>query len=121
MQFRVIDPPRVPAKPSGPNRVFFSVAVLLVALGGGFVVAFVMSQLRPTFDERQLMNDILGLPVLGSVNMVWTVDQIRARKVRNVSFVFSLTALMLTFGVVLALYQLDIDLLPRLAKSLDLN
>jgi polysaccharide chain length determinant protein (PEP-CTERM system associated) len=121
VQFRVIDPPRVPAKPSGPNRVFLSVAVLLVALGSGFVVAFVMSQLRPTFDERQLMNDILGLPVLGSVNMVWTVEQIRARKVRNVSFVFSLTALILTFGVVLALYQLNIDLLPRLAKSLDLN
>ena len=121
VQFRVIDPPRVPAKPSGPNRVFFSVAVLLVSLGSGFVVAFLMSQLRPTFDERQLMNDVLGLPVLGSVNMVWTVEQIRARKVRNVSFVFSLTALMLIFGVVLALYQLNIDLLPRLAKSLDLN
>lgn len=121
VQFRVIDPPRVPAKPSGPNRVFLSVAVLFVALGGGFVVAFVMSQLRPTFDERQLMNDVLGVPVLGSVNMVWTVDQIRARKVRNVSFVFSITALMVTFGVVLALYQLEIDLLPRLAQSLDLN
>jgi hypothetical protein len=101
--------------------VFFSAAVLMVGLGIGFIVAFVMSQLRPTFDERQVMNDVLGVPVLGSVNMVWTTDQIRARKVRNVSFVFSLTALVLIFGAVLALYQLDIDLLPRLAKSLDLT
>ncbi len=121
VQFRVIDPPRAPSKPAGPNRVFFSTLVLLVGLGAGFVVAFVMSQIRPTFDERQVMNDVLGLPVLGSVNMVWTPDQIRARKVRNVSFVFSLTGLVLIFGAVLALYQLDIDLLPRLAKSLELT
>lgn len=121
VQFRVIDPPRAPSKPAGPNRVFFSTVVLLVGLGVGFVVAFVMSQIRPTFDERQVMNDVLGLPVLGSVNMVWTPDQIRARKVRNVSFVFSLTGLVLIFGAVLALYQLDIDLLPRLAKSLELT
>jgi len=121
VQFRVIDPPRAPSKPAGPNRVFFSAAVLMVGLAIGFIVAFVMSQLRPTFDERQVMNDVLGVPVLGSVNMVWTADQIRARKVRNVSFVFSLTALVLIFGAVLALYQFDIDLLPRLAKSLDLT
>lgn len=121
VQFRVIDPPRAPSKPYGPNRIFLSAAVLMAGLAIGFIVAFVMSQLRPTFAERQVMNDELGLPVLGSVNMVWTTDQIRARKVRNVSFVFSLTALVLIFGAVLALYQLDIDLLPRLAKSLDLT
>ena len=120
VRFRVIDPPRVPATPSGPNRVLFSSIVLAAGLGIGFALAFLMSQLRPTFDDRQMMNVSLGLPVLGSVNMVWTSDQVRARKVRNVSFVFSLTGLLLAFGVVLALYQFNIDLLPRLAQSLNL-
>jgi polysaccharide chain length determinant protein (PEP-CTERM system associated) len=120
VRFRVVDPPRAPTNPSGPNRVLLSSMVLLGALGVGFGVAFLMSQFRPTFDERQMLNDALGLPVLGSVNMVWTSDQIRARKVRNVSFVLSLSGLLLTFGVVLALYQFNVELLPRLAQSLNL-
>jgi polysaccharide chain length determinant protein (PEP-CTERM system associated) len=121
VRFRVVDPPRVPSEPSGPNRVLFSAAVLLLALGAGFGVAFLMSQFRPTFDERQMLSDTTGLPVLGSVNMVWTSDQVRARRVRNVSFVLTLSGLLLTFGIVLAFYQFNIDLLPRLAESLRLS
>lgn len=121
VQFKIIDPPIVPSKPSGPNRVLFSTIVLFAGLAVGLAVAFVMSQLRPTFDERQLMNDVLGLPVLGSVNMVWTRDQVKARRARNLSFVFSLTGLIVIFGGVLALYQFDINLLPRLAQSLEIS
>lgn len=120
VRFRVVDPPRAPTSPSGPNRVLLSSLVLLGGLAVGFGVAFLMSQFRPTFDERQMLSDALGLPVLGSVNMVWTSDQIRARKVRNVSFVLTLSGLLLTFGVVLALYQFNLELLPRLAQSLNL-
>jgi len=120
VRFKVVDPPRAPTVPSGPNRVLFSSLVLLGGLAVGFGVAFLMSQFRPTFDERQILSDALGLPVLGSVNMVWTSDQIRARKVRNVSFVLTLSGLLLTFGIVLALYQFNLELLPRLAQSLNL-
>lgn len=120
VRFRVVDPPRAPTVPSGPNRVLFSSLVLLGGLAVGFGVAFLVSQFRPTFDERQMLADNLGLPVLGSVNMVWTSDQVRARKVRNVSFVLTLSGLLLTFGVVIALYQFNLELLPRLAQSLNL-
>ncbi|MGB5671691.1 MAG: XrtA system polysaccharide chain length determinant [Sedimenticolaceae bacterium] len=120
VRFRVVDPPRAPTVPSGPNRVLFSSLVLLGGLAVGFGVAFLMSQFRPTFDERQMLSDALGIAVLGSVNMVWTSDQIRARKVRNVSFVLTLSGLLLSFAVVLALYQFNLELLPRLAQSLNL-
>jgi len=120
VRFRVVDPPRAPTVPSGPNRVLFSSLVLLAGLAVGFGVAFLISQFRPTFDERQMLTDALNLPVLGSVNMVWTSDQVRARKVRNVSFVLTLSGLLLTFGIVIALYQFNLELLPRLAQSLNL-
>ena len=67
-----------------------------------------------------MLSDNLGLAVLGSVNMVWTSEQVRARKVRNVSFALTLSGLLLTFGIVLVLYQFNIELLPRLAQSLRL-
>jgi len=120
VRFRVVDPPRAPTEPSGPNRVLFSSLVLLAGLAVGFGVAFLISQFRPTFDERQMLTEALNLPVLGSVNMVWTSDQVRARKVRNVSFVLTLSGLLLTFGIVIALYQFNLELLPRLAQSLNL-
>ena len=120
VRFRVVDPPRAPNEPSGPHRVLLSSGVLFGGLLVGFGIAFLMSQFRPTFDERQVLSDTLGLPVLGSVNMVWTSDQIRAHKVRNVSFVLTLGGLLLTFGVVLALYQFNVDIFPRLAQSLNL-
>ncbi len=121
VQFRVIDPPRVPLKPSGPNRVLLSSGVLAIGLAAGIAIAFLMSQLRPTFDERQVLNEALGLPVLGSVNMVWTSEQVSTRRVRNATYIVSFTSLLLTFGVVLALYQFDINVLPRLAQSLNLS
>ncbi len=115
VRFRVVDPPRAPSSPSGPKRVLLSSLVLFGGALVGFGVAFLMSQFRPTFDERQILSDALRLPVLGSVNMVWTSDQVRARKVRNISFVLTLSALLLAFGIVIALHQFNLELIPRLA------
>jgi polysaccharide chain length determinant protein (PEP-CTERM system associated) len=83
VRFRVIDPPRVPSKPSAPNRLLLSSGVLLAGLLLGAAVAFLFGQLRPTFDERKLLNEVTGLPVLGSVDMIWTPSQLRASPVRR--------------------------------------
>jgi hypothetical protein len=92
--------------------------VLVVGLAVGFAIAFLMGQLRPTFDERNLLNEATGLPVLGSVNMVWTSDQVRARKVRNLSFLVSLMGLIVVYGLVLTVYLLGIDLVSKLTSGL---
>jgi polysaccharide chain length determinant protein (PEP-CTERM system associated) len=118
VRFRIIDPPRVPIQPSEPNRILLSSAVLGIGLAVGFGIAFLMGQLRPTFDERSLLNEATGLPVLGSVNMVWTSDQVRARKVRNLSFLVSLMGLIVVYGLVLTVYLLGIDLLSKVSSGL---
>jgi polysaccharide chain length determinant protein (PEP-CTERM system associated) len=115
VRFRVIDPPRAPSKPSAPNRLLLSSAVLGGGLAAGVLVAFLLGQLRPTFDERGLLNEVTGLPVLGSVDMVWTSQQIRARQKRNLSFLLALMGLVGVFGLVMAVHLTDGDLLPRFA------
>jgi polysaccharide chain length determinant protein (PEP-CTERM system associated) len=67
VKFRVIDPPTMPFKPSGPNRVLLNSFVLLLALGAGVGVAVLLAQLHPTFSTREILQKVTGVPVLGSI------------------------------------------------------
>ena len=110
VRFRVVEPPRVPTKPSGPPRVLYSSAALFVGLGIGMVLAFFLSQLRPTFDDRRSLNEVTNLPVLGSVSMVWTSEQVKKRRRRHYAFVLTLFLLLSIYGVVSTVFVLDVDL-----------
>ncbi len=110
VRFRVIEPPRVPHEPSGPNRIMLSSAVFAGGLGFGIALAFLLSQLRPTFDDRRITNEITGLPVLGSVDMVWTDEQKKGRAKRGLAFTSALLGLVVVYGTVMSAYLLDIDI-----------
>ncbi|HEC17212.1 MAG TPA: chain length-determining protein [Sedimenticola sp.] len=124
VRFRVVDPPRVPLEPSGPNRPLLSSGVLAVGLGLGIALAFLLSQLRPTFDDRRLMGETIGLPVLGSVDMVWTGAQKRRRTLRSMTFLVTFLGLAGTYGAVMSLHLLDIDIsshLDQIRSHIDAN
>jgi polysaccharide chain length determinant protein (PEP-CTERM system associated) len=82
VEFRVIDPPRVPTKPSWPNRPLLVVAVPFGGIGLGFVFAFLLSQLRPSVDSRKHLLDLTSIPLLGMVTMIET-DLARRSKRRS--------------------------------------
>lgn len=84
MDFRIIDPPRVPLVPSSPNRPFLMSMVLLAGIGGGIALAFLLSQIKPTFADRKTLREGTGLPILGAVSMIWT-DQERTKRKRNLA------------------------------------
>lgn len=67
VKFRVIQPPTLPAAPSGPVRLLLDAAVLVAALGGGVVLAGMLALLHPTFSTRDMLQRIGGVPVLGSI------------------------------------------------------
>ncbi len=77
IQFRVIDPPRVSATPTGPNRPLLMAGVLGVGLviGGGLATLF--SLLRPTFTSTLLLGQITGVQVLGTVSYQVTTGEAR--------------------------------------------
>ncbi len=116
VSFRVIDPPRVPALPTGPNRVLFSSMVLGFGLAVGIALAFLLSQLRPTFDDRRVLNELTGITVLGSVNMIWTPEQKRKRTLRHLSFSLSFLGLLMCYATIVGAFLLDINFTSILDK-----
>ncbi|MEN3277875.1 MAG: protein tyrosine kinase modulator [Massilia sp.] len=82
LTFRVIEPPLIPAKPSGPNRLALFSAVFVLSLLAGVVGAFLLSQVRPTFLSHASLREVTGVPVLGSINMHWNGNQEVLRKRR---------------------------------------
>ena len=116
VKFRVIDPPRVPLEPVGPNRVLLMSAALGAGIAGGLAFALLLTQLRPTFDTRRALRQATGLPVLGGVMLVQTLAQRVRRRVEVASFAFATLLLVLAYGGVLTVYVADLQLASALRE-----
>ncbi|MGH8670765.1 MAG: XrtA system polysaccharide chain length determinant, partial [Burkholderiales bacterium] len=101
LDFRIIDPPRVPPNPDWPNRPLFHTLVLFGGLAAGIAVAFVFAQLRPTVDGRRTLQEISALPVLGAVSMVLSPVQALKKRKNRIALGVSGLSLAATYGVVL--------------------
>jgi len=66
VKIEVVDPPQVPRTPVAPNRMLLMSAVFLAGIGGGGLLAVMLSQLERSFRSVDDLRS-LGLPVLGSV------------------------------------------------------
>lgn len=103
VQFRVIEPARMPSSPSGPNRPLLFAGVLLLALGAGGGLGFVASELRPVFDNRRALSAATGLPVLGTVAFTKGTQQRLAERTERLMFALFLILLFVVFTVVVLL------------------
>lgn len=70
VEFRVVEPPVVPVKPSGPNRFLLFSGVLLGAIGAGIGLALVLIKLKESFATINQLKEAFGVPVLGSISLV---------------------------------------------------
>lgn len=102
MTFRVIDPPTVPSTPAGPNRPRLYSLVFAGALLAGLGVAFMLSQIRPSFLSQATLREVTSLPILGSVSMNWTEEQKIRRTKRGYAFGAVVVALFGVYGAVMA-------------------
>ena len=87
-EFRLIDPPRVAPKPVSPNREVLLGGVLLLALAVGAALAFVASQLRPTFGSGEELRIKTGLPLLGVVTRLVSDEERQQQRRQLLGFVF---------------------------------
>lgn len=71
-KFRVVEPALVPLKPVSPNRPLLATAVLILALGAGGGLAFMLNLLRPVVASRTGLRTLVGLDTLGSISLIET-------------------------------------------------
>ena len=102
LDFRVIDPPTVPSMPSAPDRAKLMSIVMLIALGAGVAVAFLLSQIRPTFSDEKRLRELSGLPVFGTVVMAWTDGQRSKRRKNLIALLLSFMSLLSAYGTIMA-------------------
>jgi len=100
VKLNVVDPPQVPRIPVTPNRLILIPAVLLVGLGVGVGISFLLSQFDRSFHTIEDLRD-LGLPVLGGISLLGAAISPR-RIVSTIGFCAGLLALVVVFGGLVA-------------------
>ena len=102
VDFSILNPPTALAAPVAPPRLLLLIGVLVLGLGGGGAVAFVMSRLNPVFDSLTSLESVTGLPVLGAVSATWLDRHRLQRKMELTRVGMAGAALMVLFVAVLA-------------------
>lgn len=110
VKLKVIEPPRVPIAPSGPDRVRFLSVVFLGAVGLGAALAFLMSQLNPRFFSTEDLRDFAELPIMGVVGLVSSRRQKTERRMEIAVFATVLLGFFALYGGLtgLELSQMDV-------------
>lgn len=118
LQFRIVDPPRVPVAPAAPNRPLLYGAVLFIGIGAGFAFAAVLSQFSDAFWTSSQLRDTFAYPVLGSVGMLVTGAQHRGKVVADVAYASILLVLVGTGGAIVMLGAQMPSIVGRIVTTL---
>ncbi|MCP4275331.1 MAG: hypothetical protein GY779_03130, partial [Gammaproteobacteria bacterium] len=110
------DPPFVPLKATDPNKLLLNIAVLFVAIGIGLGIAFLLSLIRPVITDKQIMGQVTGLPILGSVTLIRTAAQKRKQLLGKLVFTSLVLCLVLVFTGINLEYGFNINLLAKLER-----
>lgn len=97
--FRLIDPPRASQKPVAPNRLLLMPVALVIALGLGLLTTFLISQMRAVFYDTRSLSQVVGLPMLGAVNLVMNEHELNKEKKEMRLFALASTGLIAVFSL----------------------
>ncbi|MBV1960484.1 MAG: hypothetical protein KUG52_00725 [Immundisolibacteraceae bacterium] len=111
VQFRVIEPPKIPLTPIGPNRPIFLTAVLAIGAMAGIGLAMLMAEIKGAIYSKNKLVDIFSAPVLGEVSMTWNSDQLLSKK-RDIFGLAAALLLITAIFLILIYYQINIVGLP---------
>jgi len=99
--FNITEPPAAGLDPVAPMRALFFSGVLVVGLGFGAVLAWLINQLNPVFHDAQSLRDFAHRPVLGVVSVTWLERNRVKRRLNMMSFATASVTLMFVCGLLI--------------------
>jgi polysaccharide chain length determinant protein (PEP-CTERM system associated) len=110
VRFDVVEPPNADFNPISPKRSLLVLAVMLVSIGAGVVIAFLLHTLRPVFTSVKSLAEITGLAVLGSVSMAWLEQHKHTRRRSYIRYAVAIGGLFVAGALVLQLNRMGFRL-----------
>lgn len=84
-KFTIVDPASFPEKPVSPKRWLIILAGLIMSLGSGVGGVALIEHLDHSVKSSDELTSLTGLPVLGSIARIWTMEDVAlARRRRKV-------------------------------------
>jgi len=121
MTIRVIEAPVVPVLASGPKRVLFLFAVLVLALGAGLGWCILRYLMNPTITNARQLREEFEVPVFGSVSHNLTKSHILKRSIQLTSFLSVITLLIMIFGLVFLYREPGTEFVRELISNTDIK
>lgn len=79
-KFKIVEPARLPLKPTKPDKVKFSFLGLVLGIMGGFGCIYSMEYIDSSFKGANDLKSSFDIPVLGIVSKIITEEDIRNSK-----------------------------------------
>jgi polysaccharide chain length determinant protein (PEP-CTERM system associated) len=113
VRFEVIEPPNAAFGPVSPKRSLLILGVLVLAVGAGGGVAFLLHQFRPVFSSARSLAERTGLQVLGTISLIRR-DRFELEQRRSYwRYGAAIIALFVIGAIVLQLSRMGIRLSPQ--------
>lgn len=117
-QLKMLEPPRMPLAPAGPNRPLLLSGVFGGALAVGLGLAFLLAQINPRVFTRTELQDFTGLPILGAVTLVANRWRLAEKRMELAFFGLVFMLLAAFYGGLLTLQLMNVDLHGYIARVL---
>jgi len=97
VKFNIIDPPIVPLKPIGPNRMFLLMVATGLSIGCALGVVYLLFWIHPVVYSVKTIDTEFGLPVYGVVSAPDVFHKPVGTRIGEVFVTFLIVALLLAF------------------------
>lgn len=99
-KYTILDPARLPLKPTKPNKILVLLAGMLCGLCAGLGLVFLVEMMDHSFLSVDDIKAHLSLPMLGAISKIITETDIKEQKIRHTR----ITSISIATGVVLLVF-----------------